>query len=147
MLLGRKAMTNLDSVLKSRDITASKGLYSQSYGFPSSCVQMWELDHKEGWAPKNWCFWIVVLEKTLESSLESRVQTSQSYSKSALNTHWKDWCWSWSPNTLATWYKELTHWKRLWYWEWKGATEEEMIGWHHCINGHGFQQTLRDSEG
>ena len=55
LLLGRKAMTNLDSILKSRDIT-DKGPYSQSYGFSSSHVWMWELDHKERWAPKNWCF-------------------------------------------------------------------------------------------
>ena len=66
---------NLDSVLKSRDITFTinhKGPYSQSYGFSSSQVQMWELDHKEGWAPKNWCFWIVVLEKALESPLDCK---------------------------------------------------------------------------
>ena len=65
-------MMNLDSVLKSRDITFTmnhKGPYSQSYGFSSSQVQMWELDHKEGWALKNWYFQIVVLEKTLENAV------------------------------------------------------------------------------
>ena len=68
LLLGRKAMTNLDSILKSRDITLHhKGPSSQSYGFSSSHVWMWELDHKESWALKNWCFWTVVLEKTLKS--------------------------------------------------------------------------------
>ena len=70
LLLGRKAMTNLDSILKSRDYLANKGPSYQSYGFSSSHVLMWELDHKEGWAPKNWCFWTVVLEKTLESPLD-----------------------------------------------------------------------------
>ena len=65
LLLGRKAITNLDSILKLRDIT-NKGLSSQSYGFSSSHVWMWELDYKERWAPKNWCFWTVVLEKTLK---------------------------------------------------------------------------------
>ena len=70
LLLGRKAMTNLDSVLKSRHYFANKGPSSQSYGFSSSHVWMWELDHKESWTLKNWCFWIVVLEKTLESSLD-----------------------------------------------------------------------------
>ena len=55
-LLGRKAMTNLDSILKCRHITANKGPYSQSYCFSSSHVWMWKLDHKEGWVPKNWCF-------------------------------------------------------------------------------------------
>ena len=64
LLLGRKAMTNLDSILKSRDITllTKIRMYSQSYDFSSSHVQMWELDYKESWAPKNWCFSIVVLE-------------------------------------------------------------------------------------
>ena len=57
LLLGRKAITNLDSLLKGRDITLlTKVRYSQSYGFSSSQIQMWELDHKEGWEPKNWCF-------------------------------------------------------------------------------------------
>ena len=60
-----------------------------------------ELNHKEVWVRKNWWFWIVVLEKTLESPFSIR----------------KDWCWSWSSNTLATWCKELTHWKRHWCWE------------------------------
>ena len=63
---GEKVMTNLDSILKSRSI-ANKGLSSQSYGFSSSHVWMWELDYKESWVLKNWCFWTVVLEKTLES--------------------------------------------------------------------------------
>ena len=71
LLLGRKAKTNLDSTLKSRDFV-NKGTYSQSYSFSSGHVWMWELDHKEGWAPKNWCFWTVVLEKTLESPLDCK---------------------------------------------------------------------------
>ena len=71
LLLGRKAMTNLDSILKGRDIT-DKGPSSQSYGFSSSHVWMWELDYKESWAPMNWCFCTVVLEKTLESPLDCK---------------------------------------------------------------------------
>ena len=67
LLLGRKAMTNLN-----RHHFAGKGPYSQSYGFSSSHVQMWELDHKEGWVLKNWCFQIVVLQKTLESLLDCK---------------------------------------------------------------------------
>ena len=68
LLFGRKVMTNIDSILKSRDITLpNKGPSSQGYGFSSSHVWMWELDYKESWVPKNWCFWTVVLEKTLES--------------------------------------------------------------------------------
>ena len=71
LLLRRKAMTNLDSILKIRDITLlTETLYSQSYGFSSSHVQMWEPGHKEGWVPKNWYFQTVMLEKTLESPLD-----------------------------------------------------------------------------
>ena len=77
LLFGRKAITNLDNILKTRDISqrhhfANKGPYSQSYGVSSSHVWMWELNHKEGWVMKNWCFQIVVLEKTFESCLDSK---------------------------------------------------------------------------
>ena len=71
LLLGRKVMTNLDSILKSRDF-ANKALSRQGYGFSSNHVWMQELDYKESWVPKNWCFWTVVLEKTLESPLDCR---------------------------------------------------------------------------
>ena len=70
-LLERKVMANLDSLLK-RHYFANKGLSSQSYGFSSSHVWMWDLNYKEGWVPKNWCFWNVVLEKTLESPLDKK---------------------------------------------------------------------------
>ena len=63
---------NLDSILQSRDYFANKCPSSQGYGFSSSHVWMWELDYKESWAPKNWCFWTVVLEKTLESPWTAR---------------------------------------------------------------------------
>ena len=73
LLLGRKAMTNIDNILKSRDTTlANKGPSSQSYGFSSGHVWMWELDYKESWAQKIWCFWTMVLEKTLESPLDCK---------------------------------------------------------------------------
>ena len=71
LLLERKAMTNLDSILKSRDIT-NKAPSNQSYGFSSSHIGMWELDHKEGWMLMNWCFWTVVLVKNLESPLDCK---------------------------------------------------------------------------
>ena len=71
LLLGRKVTTNLASILKSRDIT-NKGPSSQSYGFSSSHVWIWKLDYKESWAPKNWSFWTVALEKTLESPLDCK---------------------------------------------------------------------------
>ena len=74
-------------------------------------------------------------------------QTNQSERKSFLNIHWEDWCWSWNSNTLATWWEELTHWKRPWCWEGlrqeeKGTTEDEMVGWYHWLNGHEFEQAL-----
>ena len=72
LLLGRKVMTNLDSMLKSRHYFANKDPSSQGCGFSSSHIWMWELDYKENWVPKNWCFWAVVLEKTLESPLDCK---------------------------------------------------------------------------
>ena len=124
LLLGRKAMRNLDSILTSRDIT-NKGPSSQSYGFSSSHLRMWELDHKKGWALKNWCFWSVVLEKILESSLDCKEikPVNPKGNQSWIFTHWKDWCWS--SNTLATWCEGLTHCRRLWCWERLKAGEGE----------------------
>ena len=105
LLLGRKTMINLNSTLKQRYHFADKGPCSQSYGFSSSYVWMWELDHKEGWAPKNWFFQIVILEKTLESPLDSKeIQPVNPKG----NQPWRvigRTCWSWSTNTLATWCK------------------------------------------
>ena len=73
VLIGRKALRNLDGVLKNqRHHFADKDPSSQSYGFSSSHIWLWDLDHKEGWAPKNWCFWTVVLEKTPQSPLDLR---------------------------------------------------------------------------
>ena len=71
LLLGRKVMTNLDSILKNRDITLPTKVH-QGYGFSSAYVWIWELDYKESLAPKNWCFWTVVLENTLESPLDCK---------------------------------------------------------------------------
>ena len=139
LILGRKDMNNLDSILKSRDITLStKVQSSQSYGISSSHVWMWELDYKESWVPKNWCFWTVVLEKTFfffgEDTWESlwlqRDLTSPSQRKPVLNIHWKYWCWSWNSKTLATWCEELTHWKGPWCWErLKAGGEGAKRGW------------------
>jgi len=89
---------------------ANNGPSSQSYGFASSHIRMWELNHKESWVPKNWCFWTLVLEKILESPLDCK-ETHPVHPKGNQPWifHWKDWCWSWSSNSLATWCKELTH--------------------------------------
>ena len=75
-------------------------------------IWLWNLDHKEGWVLKNWCFWTVVLEKTLESPLDCKEIKPVNPKGNQLNIHWQDWCWSWSSNTLATWWEDLTHWKR-----------------------------------
>ena len=119
LLVGKKAMTNLDSILKSRDITllTKVRLVKASYGF-SSHVWMWELDYKESWAPKNWYFWTMVLRR-LESPLDCKTiqPVDPKRYQSVLNIHWKDWCWSWNASTLATWCQELIHWKRSWCWE------------------------------
>ena len=77
---------------------------------------MWDLDHKEGWVLKNWCFWTVVLEKTLDSPLDCKVIQSV-HPKGNQSWIFKDWCWSWSSNNLTTWCELLTHLKRPWYWE------------------------------
>ena len=77
LLLGWKDMTNLDSILKSRHYFANKGPSSQGYGFSSDHVWMWELDREKSWVPKNWCFWTVVLEKTLESLGLSRLDCKE----------------------------------------------------------------------
>ena len=152
LFLGRKAMTNLDSVLKSRDITANKGPFSQNYGFSSSQVRMWQLDHKEDWVLKNWCFWIVVLGKTLKSPLDSKEikpvnpKGNQSWifigstdAEAETPVLWPPEAKSWfirkDPNAVKTEDKR------------RRGTEDEMVGWHHPLNGYEFEQIPGDSEG
>ena len=104
---------------------------------------MWEMKHKEGWAPNAWCFWTAVLEKTLESPLDGK-EIQPVHPKG--NPSWifigRTGCWSWNSSTLATWCEELTDWKRPWYWgRLRVAGErgdrgwDEMVGWHHWLNG------------
>ena len=130
LLLGRKAITNLDSILKKqRHYFTNKGPSSQGYGFSSSHVWMWELDSKESWVQKNWCFWTVGKDSSESLGLQED-PTSPSYGKSVLNILWKDWCWSWNSDTLATWCEELTHWKRPCCWKrLKVGEEEDNRGW------------------
>ena len=107
-----------EHIQKQRHYFANKGLSSQVYGFSSGHVWVWELDYKESWAQKNWCFWTVVLEKTLESPLDCQeLQPVHPKGNQSWRTDWKDWCWSWISNILATWCEELTHLKRHWCWE------------------------------
>ena len=101
LLLERKAMTNLDSVFKSRDITLpTKACRVKVMVFPVSHVWMWELDHKENWVLKNWCFQIVVLEKTLESPLDSKEIKPVNPKGNQHNSHWNYWYWSWRSPIL-----------------------------------------------
>ena len=97
---------------------------------------MWELDLKESWVPKDWCFRTVVLEKIPESPLDCKEiqpvhpKGNQSWIFIGRTDSLKDWCWSWSSNTLATWCKEPTHWKRLWWWErLRAGGERDDRGW------------------
>ena len=116
---------------KQRHYFANKGLSSQGYGFSSSHVWMWELDYKESWVPKNWCFWTVVFEKTLESPLDC---------KEIQPVHPKgDQSWVFiggpdaeaeTPILLATWCEELTHLKSPWCWErLRAGGEADIRGW------------------
>ena len=105
-------------IKKQRHYFANKGPSSQSYGFSSSHVWMWELDHKESWALKNWCFWTVVLEKTLESPLDCKeIQPVNPKGNQSWILIGRTDTETEAPNTLATWCEELTHLKRPWCWD------------------------------
>ena len=143
--LARKVITNLDSILKSRDITLSTKVHLVKtmvfplvmYGCESWTIKKAECQRIDAF--ELWCW-----KKLWESLGLQGDPTSPSQRRSVLGVHWKDWCWSWNSNTLATWCEELTHLKRLWCWERqeeKGTTEDEMIGWHHRLNGHKFKWT------
>ena len=112
-------------IKKQKQHFANKSPCSQSYGFSSSHVQMCESDYKDHWAPKNWCFWIVVLEKSLESPLDSK-EIQPVHPKG--NQSWI-FFGSWNSNTLATWCKELIHLKIPWCWERLKAGDRGWDGW------------------
>ena len=107
-------------IKKQRHYFTNKGTSNQSYGFSSSHVWMWELEYKESWAPKNWCFWTVVLEKTRESPLDC---------KEIQPVH---------PEGDQSW---------IFIGRAKAEAEDEMVGWHHWLYGHEFEQALRDGAG
>ena len=144
LLLGRKAMTNLVNILKSRDIT-DKGPSSQSYDFSSNHVWMWELDHKESWMLNNWCFWIVVLKKTPDSPLDGKegqpvnpkgnqswISIGRTDAEAEAPILWlhdgKNWLIGKDPDA-----------GKDWRWEEKKTTEDEMLGWHHQLDGNEFE--------
>ena len=153
LLLERKAMTNLDSMLKSRDITLPTKVHLvKAMGFFHH-VWMWELDHKESWMLKNWCFWTVVLEIALVSPLESKeiqpVHPKRSKSwifigrtdaEAETPILWspdaKNWLIGKDPDAVKDWRQEE-----------KGTTKDEMVGWHHQLDGHEFEQALGVGDG
>ena len=161
-------MTHLDIVLMSRHHKprhhfANKSPSSQSYGFSSSHIWMWKLDYGEVRAPKNWHFWIVVLVKTIVSPLGCK-EINQSASPKL--TDWsvnpkgnQPWIliartdaeveapMLWPPDGKSQFTGKDPDAGKNWGQEEKGATEDEMVGWHHWLNGNEFEQTLGDSEG
>ena len=130
LLFGRRAVTNLDIILKAETYFGDKGPSSQSCGFSSSHVWIWELDYKESWVLKNWCFWTVVQEKTLESPLDSKEikpvhpKGNQSWIFIGMTDAKAE-----TPITLATWFEELSHWKRPWCWERLKVGKGDDRGW------------------
>ena len=152
LLLGRKAITNLQHNKKQRHHFADKGPYSQSCGFFSSHIGMWELDHKEGWVPMNWCFWTVVLEKTFESPLDCKeikpvnpkgnqpwIFIGRTDAEAAAPILWPP---MWRADPLE---------KTLMLGKIEGRRRgQQRMRWLDGItssNGHEFEQTLGDGEG
>ena len=139
-------------IKKQRYHFANKGLSFQSCSLTSTHLQMWELDSNEGWTPKNWCFRTVVLEKTLESVLDSK-QINPVTPKGK-----QPWMFIrgtdtevdapilWPPNVKSHIGKDPGA-RKVWRQEEKGTTEDEMVEWQHQLNGHEFEKTLGDSEG
>ena len=135
-----------DSIEKHRHYFANKGPSNKGCGFSSGHVRMWELDYKESWTLKNWCFWTVVLEKTLESPLDSKKiqpvhpKGNQSWMFIGKTDADAETPILWPPD-VKNW---LTHLKRPWCWERlrvgrEGMMKDKMVGWHHRLNGHEFE--------
>ena len=140
---------NRQHIKKQRHYFANKRLSSKGYGFSSRHVWMWELDYKESWALKNWCFWTVLLEKTLENTLHCkeiqpvRPQGNQSWifigradAEAVTPVLWppavKNWLTGKDSDAGKDWRQEE-----------KGMTEDEMVGWHHQLNGHELWESSR----
>ena len=132
---------------KQRHHFADKGLYSESYGFSSSHVGIWELEHEEGWASKKWCLWTVVLEKTLENPLDFKeikpvnpkgnqlwifIGRTDTDAKAPI---------LWPPDAKSPFIGRRLDAGKGWRQKEKGATGDEMVGWHHWLNRHEFEQT------
>ena len=132
-------------IKKQRHYFANKGPSSQGYGFSCSHVWMWELDSKETWALKNWCFWTVVLEKTLESPLDHKeIQPVHPIGNQSLIFIGRT---DIEAETAILWPPDAKNWLigkdpdagKDWRWEEKGTTEDEMVRWHYRRDGHEFE--------
>ena len=136
-----------------RHYFADKYTSSQSYGFSSGHVWMWELDCKESWAPKNWCFWTVVLEKTLESPLDCKEiqlvhpRGNQSWIFIGRTDAEAETPILWSPDAKRWLTGKDPDAGKDWRREEKGMTEDEMVGWHHCFYGHESEQAPEVGDG
>ena len=123
-------MTNLDSIFKQGHYFANKGPSSQGYGFSSGHVWMWELDCEESWAPKNWCLWTVVLEKTFESPWTARRSNQSILKEISPGCSLDGLMLKLKLQYVGHWCEELTHWKRPWCWEGLGTGGEgDDRGW------------------
>ena len=154
LLLGRKAMTNLDSILKSKDITLPTKVHLvKAMVFPVVMYGCWELDYKESWAPKNWCFWTVVLEKTLESPLDCKEiqpvhpKGNQSWIFIGRTDAEAETPTLWSPDVKNWLIRKGPDAGKDWRQEEKGMTEDEMFGWDHQLDGYQFEQALQVGDG
>ena len=152
LLIGRKVINNLDSILKSRYITLPTKVCLVKAMVFSGHVWMWELDCEESWAPKNWCFWTVVLEKTLDSPLDCKEiqlvhsKGDQPWDFFGRNDAKAETPVLWPPNA-----KSWLIWKdpdagKDWGQEEKGTTGDEMAGWHHWLDGRESEWTPGDGD-
>ena len=142
------------NILESRDITLPTKVHLvKAMVFPVIMLRMWELDRKEGWAPKNWCFWMVVLEKTLESPLDSKEiqpvhpKGNQSWIFIGRTDAEAEAPILWPPDGKSQLIGRHLDARKDWRQEKKGTTEDEMVGWHHWLDGHEFEQDPGVGEG
>ena len=152
--LEEKAMTNLDTILKSWDITLlTKVHIVKVMAFSSSHVRIWELDHKEGWALKNWCFLTVVLEKTPESPLDSKEIQPVNPKGNQPWILFERTCVEaeapmlWPPDAKTRLTGKHPDAGKDWRQEEKRVTEDEMVGWYQWLSGHNFEQNMGDIKG
>ena len=127
---------------------ANKGPYSQSYSFCGNCVLMLDLDHQEGWTPRNWCFQTVALEKTLGSPLDSKIKSvnpkgNQPWIFSGRTDAEAEAPILWSPDAKSQFIGKDPDAGKDWGQEEKRVAEDEIVGWHHWLNGHEWANSSR----